>query len=969
MYKMDMGETGSYLDSDIDGVGAISQDATGTAEPAPLIANSPRWEETLNKIIPAIVSIRMICVRNFDTESQRTSQATGFIVDKKQGIILSNRHVVQPGPILADMILNQSKEEVRLTPIYRDPVHDFGFFKFDVSAVKYMKIQEIPLEPALVRVGLDIRVVGNDSGERLSILSGTMARLDRKAPNYGAGRFNDWNTFYYQAASMTSGGSSGSPVIDVDGNAIALNAGGATQSATSFFLPLDRVVRVLKLIQAGHSIPRGTIQTIFQYTAYDEIKRLGLDTDIETLVRQSFPENTGMLTVRQVIPKGPADKLLEAGDVLLRINDELITSFVPMEEIWDSNVGQSIKVLVQRGPDIKEVNITVQDLHSITPNRYLEVSGGILHELSYQMARSYIVPTGGVFVAGAGYMLGLSGVSKRCIIESLNNKPTPTLDAFIEVMGSLKDNERVSFRFHQLSDINKSKTSIILADRRWHDFKVAVRDDTTGLWNYTTLPPCSGEAVLEFHSATHLTLDDSLGPAKIVIPSLVHVAFYLPFKIDGVVAQIHTGVGVVLDAKCGLILVDRNTIPTSIGDILLTFSNSIIIPGKIIYLHQIFNFGIVSYDTSLLGDTFVRSVTISPKELSQADSVHLVCLSKSYQPIVRKTVVTNIRQFFVNEGVPPTYRAMNVEGIELENPVSQGGVLTTEDGQVQGFYAAYTKHGSKSSGEFYMGLSMSVVIPVLDALRTPDNIASMSGSNGVRHNLILPSMKTLEVEMTYTQVAHARIMGLTDAWVKRIESSHLSRRNVIVIRRVTSGTTASDLVNAGDIILSVNGKPATQFSDITSHYDQSHLELALLRDGKEMHVNTPLSTMLVSGTERVVGWAGAIFQMPHKAVYQQLNHVPSGVLCSVVYDGSPSQLYALHPLTWVTEVNGIPTPNLDEFLVQIMKVKKDTFVRLSTVSSTRFVKVIALRPNDHYFGMWEIVRDTSVASTWRLSSF
>lgn len=27
----------------------------------------------------------------------------------------------------------QNNEEVRVIPIYRDPVHDFGFFKFDPS--------------------------------------------------------------------------------------------------------------------------------------------------------------------------------------------------------------------------------------------------------------------------------------------------------------------------------------------------------------------------------------------------------------------------------------------------------------------------------------------------------------------------------------------------------------------------------------------------------------------------------------------------------------------------------------------------------------------------------------------------------------------------------------------------------------------------------------------------------------------
>lgn len=64
--------------------------------------------------------------------------------------VLTNRHVVGAGPFSGYIVFN-NQEEVDAYPIYRDPVHDFGFLKFDPRAVKHMNLASIELRPDLAK--------------------------------------------------------------------------------------------------------------------------------------------------------------------------------------------------------------------------------------------------------------------------------------------------------------------------------------------------------------------------------------------------------------------------------------------------------------------------------------------------------------------------------------------------------------------------------------------------------------------------------------------------------------------------------------------------------------------------------------------------------------------------------------------------------------------------------------------------
>lgn len=503
-------------------------------------------------------------------------------------------------------------------PVYRDPVHDFGILRFDPKAIKYMPLTELVLRPDLAKVGVEIRVVGNDAGEKLSILSGVISRLDRNAPEYGEG-YSDFNTNYIQAAAAASGGSSGSPVVNIDGHAIALQAGGRSDgAATDYFLPLDRPLRALECIRRGEAIPRGTIQTQWVIKPFDECRRLGLSSKWESAIRTGFPKETGMLVAEVVLPEGPADKGLEEGDVLISVNGELLTQFVRLDAILDSNVDEKVSLVVQRGGKDVEVELTVGDLHAITPDRFVTVAGGSFHNLSYQQARLYAIPVKGVYVCEAAGSFRFETSDSGWLIESVDQKKTPNLDAFIQVMSNIPDRARVVVTYKHVRDLHTLNTSIIHIDRHWTEkMRLAVRNDVTGLWDFTELAEPLPAAPATRCKAEFARLDTAGHPAAAdVIRSFVRISCTLPLKIDGFPRARKIGFGLVVDAEKGLVVVSRAVVPFDLCDLSLTIAESIIVEAKVVFLHPIANYAVIQYDPSLV-DAPVQSATLATDCIKQ----------------------------------------------------------------------------------------------------------------------------------------------------------------------------------------------------------------------------------------------------------------------------------------------------------------------------------------------------------------
>ena len=899
-------------------------------------AETPVWDQTLSRVAPSVVTIEVDQVRAFDTEWNQSSQATGFVVDAERGLILTNRHVVTAGPVVATAIF-QNREEVELQAVYRDPVHDFGFYRYDPSKLRFVNPAALPLYPAGARVGVEVRVLGNDAGEQLSILAGTLARLDRAAPEYGVGKYNDFNTFYIQAASGTSGGSSGSPVIDIQGRVVGLNAGGSSGAATSFFLPLGRIVRAFDLIRAGRPVTRGTLQTVFVYTPYDELARLGLRPPTEAEARKAAPGLTGMLVVGEVQPGSPAEGQLQPGDILVRVNGRLVATFEPLADVLDSSVAQRIDVEVERGGETVQMSLVVQDLAAITPARFLEFGDTVVHDLSYQMARHLNAPVRGVFVASPGYTLGSAGVPRGAVISSVAGKPVATLADFQQAVAGLADGARVTVRYTTLENPTGSDTRVMRVDRRWYAARECRRDDETGLWPCSDLPPAPPAEPPAPARTSFVTTGDAL--ADRLAPSLVLVNYSMPFSVAGVTERNYHGTGLVVDAARGLVAVDRNTVPVAVGDVRLTFAGSIEVPGRVEYLHPLHNVAIVSFDPKLLDGTPIRSAKLDARELAPGEPVVVVGMNGDSRVRSIATTVASVDDVSFPLSRTLQFREANLEVARLVNgPSDFDGVIVGSDGRVRALWSSFAVEAGRDVSQINRGLPVELVAEAVAAARDARPIHS------------------LEVEFEAVPISQARKLGLPEAWVQRFEAAGDVHRQVLSVARVVAGSPSAGLLREGDLLLAVDGRPVSRFRQVELATQSPSVAVTVLRDGAESTFDVRTAALGGQDIDRLFLWAGAVLHAPHRAMSAQRGIEPEGVFVAYFSYGSPSTRHKLYAGRRIVEVDGRPTPDLDAFITAVRDRPDRSAVRLKTVTWNGTVDVITLKLDLNYWPSYELRR-------------
>ncbi len=888
----------------------------------------PDWQDTLDHVAAGVVSIRVDHTRAFDENWNQSTQATGFVVDRRRGIILTNRHVVGPGPATAQAIfLNQ--EEVDLVPLYRDPVHDFGFFRFDPDALRFMEPSELKLAPDAARIGTEIRVVGNDAGEQLSILDGTIARLDRGAPDYGNGKYNDFNTYYYQAASGSSGGSSGSPVVDRRGRVVALNAGSRSTAATSYFLPLYQVVRALGLLQRQQPIPRGSLHTTYAATPYADLLKLGLSAELESRFRSTFPGNANMLVVERILPG--SSPLLRVGDILVSLNGRPIGGFKSLAEALDGHVDASVEICVQRAGTDLCGNSAVYNLADVTPTNYLEFDGAVLHDLSYQRARHFNRPARGVFLADPGFSFAQAGLPKDSLITEIAGQPVTHLDDLQAVLETTSPGQQVNVRYITLAANQAVKFASLRLDHTWFPARRCSPGRSEGVWQCRSLPPAKPPRPAKLQPAPAAAGAEG----NDIAAALVHVSFNMPFPISGSPAGHRSGTGIVVDRDKGRVLVSRTVVTAALGNVFLTFGGALEVPGRVLALHPTHNLALVAYDPALLESLPVSTARLAPGQVAVGASYTVIGLDNEHTVRRQQAALVEIEPVQFPLSSPPRFQNANSELLQFVNgPTDYTGVVINGAQEVVALWQKFVHRSNNRTRTWHRGVDVGLAVDFLQ-----------------RGEQQLP-WYDLGAGWFPTSLAEVRKLGLPEAQLKTLQQRN--GRRLFELQRLTHGTAAAAALRTGDILLQLDGQLPHALRDIDAGTQQPRVDLQILRDGRVRDVRVDTSALSTEGLQHVIFWAGALIQPPPAVLARERQLPLQGVYVSFYKFGSPASRAGLVANLRIIEIDEQPVTDMAAFAEAVAGRKHRQTVRLRVLNLNNQDQVLTLKLDNAYWPGYEL---------------
>lgn len=319
------------------------------------ISTTTKINQQENPLMNDPVFRRFFNIPNNQRQQQKNSLGSGVIIDKDEGYVLTNNHVIDKADKITVTLSDGRQLNAKL--LGADPEADVAVIQISADNLSALKVAD----SSQLKVGDFVVAIGNPFGLGQTATSGIVSALGRSG--LGIEGYED----FIQTDASINPGNSGGALVNLHGEFVGMNtailAPNGGNVGIGFAIPSNMAIRLMTSLVKHGEVRRGLLGVATQ------------DLTPELINAFSLKSQHGAV-VSRVESGSPAEKAgLEPGDIILAINGQDVKagSSQIRNAVGLLQVGDTVNLDVLRGEEHKTLQAIIGK-----PKRP-EMSGENLH--------------------------------------------------------------------------------------------------------------------------------------------------------------------------------------------------------------------------------------------------------------------------------------------------------------------------------------------------------------------------------------------------------------------------------------------------------------------------------------------------------------------------------------------------------------------------------------------------------------